>query len=137
MRVSLIFLPKVYFFSPLFFRGFFTVSFVKYLSVEHKHLPGRRGFKRGFKYQAKFIRKHLYWRIFFQWGCTIEICNFIKKRVRQRRFSVSFAKFLRIPILYKTCKWFLLVEVSYVKIFILCKFWELCTLRKSVYSGVY
>ena len=40
-------------------------------------------------------------------------CNFIKKRLQHRCFSVKFAKFLRAPILKNTCEWLFLKKILF------------------------
>ena len=45
-----------------------------------------------FKYLAKFIKKRLCQSPFIQWSCRIKTCNFIKKRLRHKRFPVNFSK---------------------------------------------
>ena len=63
LRMSLFFLPVV---SNFFFRGFLTLLLVKYFPLEQKQSPGGGLSKRCLKYLTKFIRKHLYQRLFFQ-----------------------------------------------------------------------
>ena len=43
-----------------------------------------------------------------QENTCLKACNFIKKRLQHRHFSVNIAKFLRTPILKNICKWLLL-----------------------------
>ena len=46
----------------------------------------------------------------FNKDVVIQACNFIKKRLQQRCFTVNIAKFSRTPILKKTCEWLLIFE---------------------------
>ena len=50
---------------------------------------------------ANFTGKHLCWSL-------LQVCNFIKERLRHWCFSVKFAKFLRTSILKNTCERLLL-----------------------------
>ena len=56
---------------------------------------------------------HLHFHDFFK-VLYLKACNFIKKRLQHRRFPVTIAKFLRLPILKNICeRWQLLFVVSY------------------------
>ena len=59
--------------------------------------------KRGLKYLAKFLIKHLRQSLCFQLSCRIETCNFIENRLRHRCFPVNFEKFLISAILWSIC----------------------------------
>ena len=47
---------------------------------------------------------------FFNRVASIQACNFIKKRLEHRCFSMKLAKFLRTPTLKNICKWLLLSQ---------------------------
>ena len=49
---------------------------------------------------TSFIVKHLWW--------SLQVCNFIKKRLQHKRFPVKFVKYLRTPILKNICERLLL-----------------------------
>ena len=101
-RIVVFFTSSFLFF--LFFRGLFTILLAEYFSVEQKQSPGGVLQKRRLKYLTEFIRKHLRRSLFFEQRCSIETCNFIKKRLRLRCFALNFANFLRTPILQNICK---------------------------------
>ena len=48
---------------------------------------------------AKLTGKHLRWSLFFNRVAGLRLATKIKKRLRHKRFPVSFAKFLRTPFL--------------------------------------
>ena len=45
--------------------------------------------------------KHLYWTPFFNKVAGLQACNFIKKWLQHKCFSMNFAKFLRTTFLQK------------------------------------
>ena len=54
---------------------------------------------------------------------TLEACNFIKTETPTHVFSVTFAKFLRTPFLWKICKWLLLKKKTANELWIQHKKW--------------
>ena len=73
---------------------------------------------------AKFTAKHLSQSLplikLQTWACNFQGCNFIKKRFRNRCFSVNFAKFLRTAFLIKYL-WLLLL--CFKKMNVYCFIW--------------
>ena len=69
----------------------------------------RKGVLRNF---IKLIGKHLCQSLFFNNVAGLSHATLLKKRLRQRSFSVHFAKFLRTPFVQNTSEWLLLVFAS-------------------------
>ena len=59
---------------------------------------------------AIFTGKHLCWSLFFLCWC-LQVCNFIKKRLKHQCFSVNTAKYLRTAFLIEHLWWLLLFTV--------------------------
>ena len=79
---------------------FFWTSYLRFDRSNRLEVFSKKGVLRNF---AKYTGKHLCQSL------LIEACNFIKKELWQRCFSVDFAKFLRTPFLTKHFRWLLLV----------------------------
>ena len=107
--------------ETLFFLSLVLFSFLKSICVQsciqkpveylyviyrssHPEVFCKKGVPRNF---AKFTRKYLYQSIFYE-RCRLEACNFIKKQIRHKCFSVDFAKFLRTPLFAEHLQWLLL-----------------------------
>ena len=74
-----------------------------------------------FKNFAMFTGKYLCWSLFFNKYAGLKACNFFKKILQHKFFSVKFAKFLRTPFFKEHVQW-LLLEISH-ELFLYC-IWE-------------
>ena len=70
---------------------------------------------------AMFTGKYLCWSLFFNKYAGLKACNFFKKILQHKFFSVKFAKFLRTPFFKEHVQW-LLLEISH-ELFLYC-IWE-------------
>ena len=61
--------------------------------------------KRVLRNFAKFTGKRLCQSLFFNKVAGLQACNFIKKRLRHKCFSVNFAQFLRTPFVIEHLRW--------------------------------
>ena len=61
---------------------------------------------------AKFTRKHLCQRLFFNNVAGLRRASLLKKGLWHRCFPVYFAKFLRIPFLKEHLRWLLLSQIT-------------------------
>ena len=68
-------------------------------------------------------------------------CNFIKKRLQYRFFSVKFAKFLKTPCFTEHLQWLLLTVLRFQPVTLLKKeisakmfFYEFCKIFKNIFS---
>ena len=92
---------------PLFRPSPFRVVLFFYITIygsSHCRFSVEKGILKNLK---NFTGKHLFWSIFLI-KLQALACNFIKKRLQHRFFSVKFAKLLRTPILKKICERLLL-----------------------------
>ena len=74
----------------------YCMNYVHSYRSSHRRCSVRKGFLRNF---AKFTGKHLCQSLFFN---KVTACNFIKKRLWHRCFTVKFAKFVRTSFLQNT-----------------------------------
>ena len=67
-----------------------------------------------------FTGKHLCWSLFFI--KSVQVCNFIEKRLQHRRFPLNITKFLRTAYLIDLIRWLLFqVQNSFLE---LIKLWQ-------------
>ena len=62
---------------------------------------------------AIFTGKRFGWSLFFNIVEDLQTCNFVKKRLQHRYFSVDIVKFIRTPILKKICEWLHLTRATF------------------------
>ena len=78
-------------------------------SATHRSSRQRCSFRKAvLKHFAIFTGKHLLLESLFKKVADLKPCNFIKKKLQHRCFSVNIAEFLRTPILKNICERLLL-----------------------------
>ena len=78
-------------------------------SATHRSSRQRCSFRKTvLKHFAIFTGKHLLFESLFKKVADLKPCNFIKKKLQHRCFSVNIAEFLRTPILKNICERLLL-----------------------------
>ena len=86
-----------------------VTAFLSVPSISNRKSRSQMFFEIGLlKNLANFTGKHLCW----------SLCNFIKKRLQHRCFSVKFVKFPRIPFFREHFWWLLLFQAGFILNFV-------------------